>query len=44
MQKMTLDELRQYVETMPEGIMIIVEFGEVVKDGNIECADRSSHE
>jgi len=42
MQKMTLDELRQYVETMPEGIMVIVEFEEVEDDGSNESADGSS--
>ena len=34
MQKMTLDELRQYVETMPEGVVVVVEFEEVKDD---EC-------
>ena len=42
MQKMTLDELRQYVETMPEGVMVIVEFEEVDDDGYDESADRES--
>ena len=42
MQKMTLDELRQYVETMPEGVMVIVEFEEVDDDGCDESADRKS--
>lgn len=42
MQKMTLDELRQYVEKMPEGVMVIVEFGEGENDGSNECADGSS--
>ena len=30
--KMTLDELRQYVETMPEGVVVIVEFKELNED------------
>ena len=30
--KMTLDELRQYVETMPEGIVVVVEFKELNED------------
>lgn len=42
MQKMTLDELRQYVETMPEGTMVIVEFGEVSDDRCDESADGES--
>lgn len=42
MQKMTLDELRQYVETMPEGTMVIVEFGEVSDDRCNESADGTS--
>lgn len=36
MQKMTLDELRQYVETMPEGVIVIVEF-----EGMDESNDRN---
>ena len=30
--KMTLDELRQYVENMPEGIVVVVEFKEMNED------------
>lgn len=29
---MTKDELRQYVETMPEGIVVVVEFKELNED------------
>jgi len=42
MQKMTLDELRQYVETMPEGTMVIVELGEVSDDRCNETTDGTS--
>lgn len=42
MQKMTLDELRQFVETMPEGTMVIVEFGEVNDDRCNESTDGTS--
>lgn len=42
MQKMTLDELRQYVETMSEGTMVIVELGEVIDDRCNESTDGTS--
>ena len=34
--KMTLDELRHYVETMPEGVVVIVEFKELNEDEHKE--------
>ena len=34
--KVTLDELRQYVETMPEGVVVVVEFKELNED---ECEE-----
>lgn len=42
MKKMTLKELREYIETMPEGVMVIVEFEEGENDGGNESADESS--
>ena len=42
MLKMTLEELKEYVETMPEGVMVIVEFGEGENDGRSESTDESS--
>ena len=42
MQKMTLDELRKFVETMPEGTMVIVEFREVDDDRCNETTDGTS--
>lgn len=39
MLKMTLKELKEYIETMPEGVVVLVEFEEGEDGRNTEESD-----